>query len=227
MDISKLPEKYRTGWISEASGNVILPLCRVDWVYLLKPTKDKIEKGVTKPGYYSVDGVFPAVADFTIVKKVMEQKLAEKFGAKMAIPAFVGKLKQPIKDQAEKLDKEGNMRPGYVAGSKVITLTAKQAYKPGLVDQKGNDIVEPQYFYSGCWAQISVSPFAYDNEGKGVSLGLRNVQLIAYPTDDEMPFGGGGTGGYSKPTEDFEPFTVDAGGSAGGPAKSSGGIFDD
>ena len=176
--MNDIPDKFKTGYISAKSGNIITPIFRADWVFLLKPTKDRIEEGITKPGYYSIDMVFPAYADFTILKKAMQEKLTEKFGSKMQSPEFVAKLRIPLKDQAEKLDKDGNMRPGYVKGQKVITSTAKKEYKPGLVDMNGNDIVEPKDFFTGVWAIASLSPFAFDNKTKGVSLGLRHVQLV-------------------------------------------------
>lgn len=222
--MTDIDEKFKTGYVSAKSGNIITPIFRADWVYLLKPTKDRIEEGVAKPGYYSIDLVFPAFADFTLLKKAMQEKLNEKFGNKIQSPEFVAKLRIPLKDQAEKLDKDGNMRPGYVKGQKVITSTAKKEYKPGLVDSKGNDIIEPMGFYAGCWAIASLSPFAFDNKIKGVSLGLRHVQLVRYPQDSEMPFGGGGSGGHSTPNEDFEPIGDLSTGAATG--KGAGSIFD-
>ena len=55
--------------------------------------------------------------------------------------------------------------------------------------------------YSGCWAYLSVTSFAYDNESKGVSFFLNNIMKAR---DDES-FGAGS----STPDEDFAEVEVD------------------
>lgn len=74
-------------------------------------------------------------------------------------------------------------------------LNARSKKKVGLVDINRQPIIEEGEVYSGCWAYVSVTSFAYDNESKGVSFFLNNIMKAR----DGEAFGGGG----SSPDEDF------------------------
>lgn len=74
-------------------------------------------------------------------------------------------------------------------------LNARSKKKVGLVDRDRQPILDASEIYSGCWAYVSVTSFAYDNESKGVSFFLNNIMKAR---DDES-FGGGA----STPDEDF------------------------
>lgn len=80
-------------------------------------------------------------------------------------------------------------------------LNARSKKKVGLVDIDRQPILDPEEIYSGCWAYVSVTSFAYDNESKGVSFFLNNIMKAR---DDER-FGGGS----SSPDEDFAEIEVD------------------
>ena len=73
--------------------------------------------------------------------------------------------------------------------------------KVGLVDIDRQPILDASEVYSGCWAYLSATSFAYDNESKGVSFFLNNIMKAR---DDES-FGGGS----SSPDEDFADVEVD------------------
>lgn len=74
-------------------------------------------------------------------------------------------------------------------------LTARSKKKVGLVDIDRQPILDPDEIYSGCWAYVSITSFAYNNESKGVSFFLNNIMKAR---DDES-FGGGS----SSAEEDF------------------------
>lgn len=74
-------------------------------------------------------------------------------------------------------------------------LNARSKKKVGLVDLDRQPILDASEVYSGCWAYVSVTSFAYNNESKGVSFFLNNIMKAR---DDEA-FGGGS----STPDEDF------------------------
>ena len=74
-------------------------------------------------------------------------------------------------------------------------LNARSKKKVGLVDLDRQPILDASEVYSGCWAYVSVTSFAYNNESKGVSFFLNNIMKAR---DDEA-FGGGS----SSPDEDF------------------------
>lgn len=80
-------------------------------------------------------------------------------------------------------------------------LNARSKKKVGLVDSNRQPILDAEEIYSGCWAYVSVTSFAYDNESKGVSFFLNNIMKAR---DDES-FGGG----VSSPDEDFADIEVE------------------
>lgn len=82
-----------------------------------------------------------------------------------------------------------------------MILNARSKKKVGLVDTDRQPILDASEIYSGCWAYISVTSFAYNNESKGVSFFLNNIMKAR----DDEPFGGGA----STPDEDFGGIEVD------------------
>jgi hypothetical protein len=82
-----------------------------------------------------------------------------------------------------------------------MLLNTRSKKKVGLVDTDRQPILDASEIYSGCWAYISATSFAYDNESKGVSFFLNNIMKAR---DDES-FGGGA----SSPDEDFADVEVD------------------
>lgn len=82
-----------------------------------------------------------------------------------------------------------------------MILNARSKKKIGLVDVDRQPILEASEVYSGCWAYVSVTSFAYDNESKGVSFFLNNIMKAR----DGEPFGAGS----SSPDEDFADVEVD------------------
>jgi hypothetical protein len=80
-------------------------------------------------------------------------------------------------------------------------LNCRSKKKVGLVDIDRQPILDASEVYSGCWAYLSVTSFAYDNESKGVSFFLNNIMKAR---DDES-FGGT----TSTPDEDFADVEVD------------------
>jgi hypothetical protein len=58
-------------------------------------------------------------------------------------------------------------------------------YRPGIVDQNKQDILDEADFYPGCWARAVITLFdwVYPKMGtKGISVNVRNIQKIR---DDE------------------------------------------
>lgn len=77
---------------------------------------------------------------------------------------------------------------GYHEG--IIYAVAKRSEdqgKPGIVDQDVNPVLDVSEFYAGCYAQATISVFAYSHMGNnGVSFGLNNIQKVR----DGDPFSG-------------------------------------
>lgn len=66
---------------------------------------------------------------------------------------------------------------GYGPGIVFVTMSAKNI-KPSVVGQDMITPLGPEDFYAGCYARASVTPFAFNNIGKGVALGLNHIQKL-------------------------------------------------
>lgn len=96
----------------------------------------------------------------------------------------------------------------------MIRVASKIA--PSVRGPDGGKIEDEAQVYDGRWARASVRAYFYDHPtgGKGVSLGLGNVQMLDH--DDPLPRGGGGQGG-----DEFEAV------GDGDNKASADGLFDD
>ena len=84
-----------------------------------------------------------------------------------------GNFKKAIRDGAEKAE-----LAGYGEGKLFANLSSRM--KPGLIDRDRTPILNQDDFYPGCYARATVSAYSYDQGGgKGVALGLQNLQKIA------------------------------------------------
>lgn len=64
-------------------------------------------------------------------------------------------------------------------------INAKCKTRPGVVDKSKNSIVDEEEMYSGVWAFVSVTFYAYDASGnRGVACGLNN--LMKFKDDDHL-----------------------------------------
>lgn len=117
---------------------------------------------------YSITMLFPKKADLTAMKRAAFNAATEKWGAKDQWPA---RLKMPFRDGNEKADMKGYKDHIFVSA------TSKQ--RPGLVNQKRENILSEEEFYAGCYARATLIAFAYDVDGnKGVSFSLQNLQKL-------------------------------------------------
>lgn len=101
-------------------------------------------------------------------------------------------FKTGVRDGAEKADLEGYgegtmfanitsmMRPGVVDVEKHII--AKDGAEREKLEADGKDVSDKlgsEAIYPGCYMRATVTVYSYDNKGKGVALGLQNVQKVA------------------------------------------------
>jgi len=148
---------------------------RASFVHVFNPTKglgDKLK--------YSLTMLFPKTADLSVLKDACKKAIKEKWGDKKP-----GDLRTPFRDGDTK------EYEGY-AGTVFCNATSIQ--RPGLIDEDRNPIINPEEFYSGCYARATITPYTYDRGGnRGVALGLQNIQKIrdgeplisrAMPEDD-------------------------------------------
>jgi hypothetical protein len=121
------------------------------------------------------------------MQNLADEVSMDKFKKKLA--ALSANFKKPFRDGEEKAELSG-----FGDGKVFCNLSSKQ--RPGLIGLNGNPIIDPEDFYPGCYARATITAYAYDNVGKGVALGLQNLQKIKdgerldNRTDPNDDFGG-------------------------------------
>lgn len=171
------------------STKVVTGRVRLSYVHLIEP-ETAMDGGAAK---YSTSILIPKDDTATIeaVRRAVEAayKLGEGRlrGNGRTVPPL-STLRTPLRDgDAERPDDE--------AYKGKLFLTARSTAKPGIVDRNLNAVTDPAEVYSGRWARVSISAFAYNNNGnRGIGMGLQNVQLL----EDDEPLGG-----RSRPQDDF------------------------
>lgn len=79
------------------------------------------------------------------------------------------KLEMPLRDGDEKEDGDEVYEDHFF-------VNAKSKTRPGVIDKHKSPIVDEDEIYSGVYAIVSVSFYAYDvNGNKGVACGLNNI----------------------------------------------------
>lgn len=132
-------------------------------------------------------------------------------------------FKKPMKDLDRGLYKtpfhKGDEKTyeGYGDPEMRYCSLANSKRRPQIIDiRTGNAITSEnaEEFYAGCWARASVNPYWFNNIGKGIALGLGNIQKLKDDksfegfTSAEDDFGSEGDDRFGEES--------DAGGDAGG-----------
>lgn len=141
------------------------------------------------PERYSVSVLIPKDDKETLdainsaIDAAIEEGVA-KFGGKKPNKAAI---KLPLRDGDTEREDEA------YAGHYFINANSKTA--PQIVDKAVKPILDRDEVYSGCYARVSLSFYAFNSNGnKGVACGLGNIQKIR---DGES------LGGRSSAAEDF------------------------
>ncbi len=203
-------------FIHPKTGNYVTPDGRLLWNALISPRKGK----AGKPGKHECNLLFPKGCDFTATKEGALEAGKEKFPKvfREADGKWPKSIGTPFKRTAdndklvaalEAADMSVEDWPVYVA--------ARSGDKPGVVGPNGkSEGIEAEHIYSGRWAKMTHDIYGYDVDGnKGVSFGLKNVQLL--DSADALVVGGGRVSAESE----FE-----AAPGAGDDTKSSDALFD-
>lgn len=174
------------------------PRARLSFPFLAEPRKPDQDG---KKAMFEVSLIFDAAAQATPEWKAIREAVLACAKAKWPnIPP--AKIAFPFNKGDQKTTKTGERMDGYDDGT--LYFSAKSTQRVTLIDMSQSP-VDGEAFYGGCYVRARVVPYAYDFEGKkkGVSFGLRGVQLVA----DGERFGGSGV---SAP-EEFGPATHQAG----------------
>jgi hypothetical protein len=182
--------------------NILTPQFRGAFVQLFKARGMKQADGSMGAAKFSIKAAFPADSNLAEMKKEAEQVAKEKWGDKMPKT-----LRSPFRLN-EELD---NPIEGIPDDWVVMTFSAAEDRRPGLVNAKLDDIIDEVEAYSGAWYRAQVRAYAYEQAGnKGVSFGLQNVQKMK----DDEPLG-------KSKVPASKAFTAIEGGS-----KTAAGVFD-
>ena len=179
-----------------------LPPGIVCFPHFFTPWASDEDRKKGKEPYYScsilIDQAGQQTAEWNAIKAEANRVALDRFG--------VDELKKMVEFQQFKSpflngDKYADKYPEQ-AGKVVLRLSSK--VPPGVVDQMVRPITDHTKIYAGALVIVSVNAYAYPKPGatgpaaanKGVSFGLRNVQLYA----DGTPLGN-----RSRPEDDFKP----------------------
>lgn len=164
---------------------------RLSYAHVWEP--NSIQGGKPK---YSVSLIIPKTDTATIaaIEKAVDAAIEAgigKFGGKRPNKAA---LKLPLRDGDTERDDEA------YAGS--FFVNANSLTPPQVVDENVAPILDRSEVYSGCYARVSLSFFAFNTNGnKGVACGLGNIQKIR----DGESLGGGRVSAET----DFGAFAAD------------------
>ena len=180
------------------SGNLMTPKGRMLYPALFKP---RAMKGETDPkkAKYQATLLFPVGCNFDAIRAAVKEEMEENVPAKQRATT---KLRLPFLKTADQ------PRFAEYADDYPVMLRFNATLRPDVVTPKGDRAVTEDEaadeVYSGRWARVTCRAFFYDHPtgGKGVSLGLQNVQLL----DHADPMAGGRVRG----TAEFEAVSDDA-----------------
>lgn len=99
---------------------------------------------------------------------------------------------------------------GYGDPDMVFFSMANSKRRPQILNKDGSVITaeNSEEFYAGCWARASVNPYAFNNIGKGLAIGLGNIQKLGDDesfegfTSAEDDFGSEGVEGFDDDGDD-------------------------
>lgn len=173
-------------------NRVVTGEVRLSYAHVWEP--NSIQGGKPK---YSVSLIIPK-ADTTIItaiEKAIDAAIdasTAKFGGERPNRAA---LKLPLRDGDTERDDEAYANSFFV--------NANSLTPPQVVDENVSPILDRSEVYSGCYARVSLSFYAFNTNGnKGVACGLGNIQKIR----DGEPLGAGRVSAesdFGAPADDF------------------------
>jgi len=187
-----------------SADNLITPEFRATFISVFRATSMKNADGSVNKPKFSIRAAFPPTAKLDALKKEAEMAAREKWGDK--IPKT---LRSPFRTNEELENPIVGIGDDWI----IMSFSANEDRRPGIVDSKLQDIIDDADVYSGAWYRAQVRAFAYENAGnKGVSFGLQNVQKLR----DDDPLGNG----RIPASKAFEPVDVPAAAGGGRTATS-------
>lgn len=185
---------------SEKSGNIITCQLRMMYANLITPGFPSKTERNEKKKQWAVTGLIPEGADIDVLRKAVDSVIGDNLTPAQREKT---KVKIPIYKTAEdsSLAIYADDFPYFIrTNTKCFDRQGKPRPAPEVIRPNGKAIAEtdePDELYNGRWFRASLNPYWYDNENKGVSLGLVNIQLLKH--DEPL------AGGKVAAERDFEP----------------------
>lgn len=154
---------------NQSGTKVITGVVRLSYANIWQPKS--INGGEEK---YSVSLIIPKSDTKTIdaINRAVDTAIKEgvgKFGGKIPNKAS---LKLPLRDGDAERDDEAYKESYFV--------NANSTTAPQIVDSKIQPILDHYEVYSGCFARVSITFYAFNSNGnKGIACGLGNIQKVA------------------------------------------------
>lgn len=178
-----IPDSFKKAVKSE-KGNLFTSAGRMVYANLFVPSSpDEKDKSDSKL-QWSLTLLIPDGYDLSAIEAEVDALIDEKH--KPANDTLRKKIKQPILETAgiQSLAALAEEYPFCIRlSAKAFDKNGQPRQRPGVIDKNRNKVEEadaPQECYDGRWARCSVRayPWTHPTGGKGVSLGLVNVQLL-------------------------------------------------
>jgi hypothetical protein len=175
---------------------VITGICRLSYANIWQAKS--INGGAPK---FSTSVLIPKTDAATIakinaaIKAAYEEGESKLKGNGKSVPALSA-LKTPLRDgDTERPDDEAYQGHWFV--------NANSNTAPGVVDLDRQPILDTSEIYSGVYARVSLSFYAFNSNGnRGIACGLQNVQKVR----DGEPLGGRTRAEDDFATEDIDDF---------------------
>lgn len=152
----------------------------------------------------SINGGKPKYSVSLIIPKSDKATLAKiERAIDAAIEAGIGKFggKKPNKAALKLPLRDGDLERDDEAYANAMFVNANSVTPPQIVDASLQPILDRTEVYSGCYARVSISFYAFNTNGnRGIACGLGNIQKLR----DGEPLGGGRT----TAEDDFAEFTA-------------------
>jgi hypothetical protein len=192
---------------SKKGSRLLTPRFRVSFPQVFE--KASYNNGTPR---YSVTGLFYPKT-FTEAEKAQWDAIKKKLG-EVCVEFFKKDIKTMKEDRSFKIPfHKGNEKEyqGYGDPDMIYFSMANSKRKPGILSVNGQPITSDnaEEFYAGCWARASVNPYAFNNIGKGLAIGLGNLQKVKDDdsfegfTSAEDDFGSDPVEGFSSDDDDF------------------------
>jgi hypothetical protein len=171
----------------------VLKNVRLAYVVLIQPKPYDVGE---QPKYSCTLLLPPGHPGIEQIEAILEAAAIARWGKKSEWPKpLKGIHRDPVIKDCADYPKIGKLPPGW------CFVRCSSLEPPGIVDANVAELNKADLhdeLYSGRWATVSVNAFAYDRQtGKGVSLGLGNIQLLKHDTRLGAA--------RPKPGEEFDP----------------------